>query len=142
MYLNSSCMDQDFILYVTLRDRLKGAVNHAQAHEAGQLLTPTEKKAVIRCIERLEESSFPPKPDHVKQGAKLLLQGHPVEKIDGLEVGKNWLGRFLKRHTNHRLASQHKSTTNVLKQARIASYRIITANSNHLLILESFLQPI
>ena len=77
------------LLYSTLRNRLDGAQPHYLAHSQQQLLTPTDEKAVVRCLTILESCGFPPRVEHVKQVAELIIQ---------MSVGENWITRFLNRH--------------------------------------------
>ena len=77
------------IAFSTLRDRIQGATTRVQSHTAQQLLTPIDKKAVLRWIADLENTKFPPRIDHVRQAATLLA---------GKPPGKNWITRFLNRH--------------------------------------------
>ena len=79
----------DMIPFSTLRGRLKGAQPHFIAHSQQQLLTPTDEKPLVRWIQILENSGFPPRIEHVKQAAKLILRG---------SIGEHWITRFLNRH--------------------------------------------
>jgi len=49
----------------TLWGRMKGAKPHFVAHSKQQLLTPTDEKAVMRLVTRLENSGFLPWIEHV-----------------------------------------------------------------------------
>ncbi|RPB19068.1 hypothetical protein L211DRAFT_871484, partial [Terfezia boudieri ATCC MYA-4762] len=52
------------IPYSTLRGRLLGAKPHSIAHSKQQILTPTDEKAVVRLVTRLENCGFPPQIEH------------------------------------------------------------------------------
>jgi len=73
----------------TLWDRMQVAKPHFITHTEQQKLTPTDEKAVVRLISRLENCSFPPCIEHVKQAAESIIQA---------SVGERWITRFLNRH--------------------------------------------
>lgn len=65
------------IEYSTLKDRLKGAVSRMEAHFQPQLLTPTDGKAVVRLIDTLERTGFPPRIQHLRQAAESITRCTP-----------------------------------------------------------------
>ena len=76
------------LAFSTLRDQLKGAVAKPKAHREQQLLSPQDEKAMLRLIDSLERTGFPPRIEHVKQAAERI-------NIHGRPPGKNWITRFL-----------------------------------------------
>ena len=77
------------IPFSTLQGWWKSAKPHFIAHQNQQILTVTDEKAIVRWIQSLENCGFPPKVEHVHQAAELIAK---------MEVGANWITRFLNRH--------------------------------------------
>ena len=84
--------DINGISYSTLQRRFHGGQDRVAAHEAQQLVTGAEERAIVRWIYRLELAGFPPRIEHVRE-AVMILQDNS-EDLDKV-IGKNWITRFL-----------------------------------------------
>jgi len=90
----------------TLYDRLDGKLPHNQAHETEQLLSHAEEKELVRWITGLTITGYPPRYDTLREMA-VEIRKRRVKSIneDGLElvqyddIGKQWVQRFLRRHS-------------------------------------------
>lgn len=87
--------DINAISYSTLQRRFHGAQDRVAAHEAQQLVTAAEERAIVRWIYQLELAGFSPRIDHVRE-AVMILRDSP-NNLDQV-IGKNWITRFLNRH--------------------------------------------
>jgi DDE superfamily endonuclease/Tc5 transposase DNA-binding domain/helix-turn-helix, Psq domain len=97
----------------TLYDRVKGNKKpRNQAHELDQNLTHAEEKELVRWITLLTISGYPPRYETLRRLAEIIRERR-VKKTDDKDaqvpvivydkIGKDWVGRFLRRH--HELAS-------------------------------------
>jgi DDE superfamily endonuclease/Tc5 transposase DNA-binding domain/helix-turn-helix, Psq domain len=97
----------------TLYDRVKGNKKpRNQAHEPDQNLTHAEEKELVRWITLLTISGYPPRYETLRRLAEIIRERR-VKKTDDKDaevpvivydkIGKDWVGRFLRRH--HELAS-------------------------------------
>lgn len=81
----------------TLQNHPSGTETWVQGHVKLQVLTAYEEKAIVRWCERLDEWAHPPQLAMVKSMAQGLL--HKRIGPGGQSLGKNWLTRFLNRHS-------------------------------------------
>jgi len=77
---------------VTLADRLHGRASLAETRHGMLKMTPTEEETLIRHILDLDSRGFPPRFDHVRDMANLLLATRRARA-----VGKQWPYNFVRR---------------------------------------------
>ena len=83
------------ITYGQLRGRLAGRPSRSEAHVEQQNLTKTEEGVIVAWVLRLDTWGFPPHLKYVKDLATHFLRSHGIRNVD---LGKNWVTRFLKRN--------------------------------------------
>jgi len=83
------------ITYGQLRGRLAGRPSRSEAHVEQQNLTKTEEGVIVAWILRLDTWGFPPHLKYVRGLATHFLRSHGIRNVD---LGKNWVTRFLKRN--------------------------------------------
>jgi DDE superfamily endonuclease/Tc5 transposase DNA-binding domain len=100
----------------TLYDRVKyGKKARNQAHEDAQNLTHAEEAELVRWITRLTICGYAPRYETLQRLAEIIKEGRvktdegevPIKVHD--KIGKEWVSRFLQRHSE--LASVHLRST-------------------------------
>lgn len=84
----------------TLTSRLHGQLTRQQSHTTQQKLLSTEEDALIQWILFMGDRGFPPRISIVRKMADILLSartGSPIN-ASSLNVGENWVYKFIKRH--------------------------------------------
>jgi helix-turn-helix, Psq domain/Tc5 transposase DNA-binding domain len=92
----------------TLYDRVRGNQKpRNQAHECDQNLTHAEEKELVRWITLLTISGYPPRYETLRRLVEILRERRVKKTADDEsevpvivydQIGKDWVGRFLKRH--------------------------------------------
>ena len=80
----------------TLSDRLRGIPPRHEAQKKQQALSPATERSLVRWIDDMDASGFPPRLNLFKAvAARLVLDD------GGPPLGITWLRRFLNRHPEH-----------------------------------------
>lgn len=90
----------------TLYDRLNGKLPRNQAHEGEQILSHAEEKELVRWITRLTSTGYPPRHSTLVEMAEEIrkqrvrqINDDSIQLTNYEPIGKQWVPRFLRRHT-------------------------------------------
>ena len=81
------------ISHFTLSDRLRGILSQHEAQQKCQAISPAVERSLIRWVDDIDASGFPPRLDLFKTTAVRL-----VSEEEGPPLGSTWLRGFLNHH--------------------------------------------
>lgn len=84
-----------FVPKSTLQDRCHGKLSKLESSKNNQIMTPIEEDSLTKWVIYLTSIGVPPTHEDVRKMANQILAARG--KKPALEIGKNWLPRFLNR---------------------------------------------
>jgi hypothetical protein len=97
----------------TLSHRLRGGQNHREAKAEKQSLNPYQEKALVKWVEQMESTAFPPQLDLFDAVAAHLAKQRAEDEGDPYlaQRGPSWSRGFLDRHP--KIAAKYAVTLDV-----------------------------
>jgi len=81
----------------TLQNRILGRQNRAISRANSHKLTEIEEESLKKWILSIDARGAAPRPSTVREMANLLLESRGITPV--LSVGKNWVTKYVKRHS-------------------------------------------
>lgn len=147
--INSAAKDFN-IAESTLRGRINGGKSQQEGDAQRQHLTESEEKALVKWIQRISITGYPPRYSTIKEMAEEMrkrrinsVNDASIQLVEYSELGQQWVRRFLNHHphvksTFTRVLTQFVSEKPQKKSSCIGSQLLINSSLNTTVIQRTY----